>query len=159
MQPVAVIIANIRTPLMRGLVFSLFLLSTIVGFSQTNKNITVQLGPDKIGENEAWTITITVANERLTGYGNFPDIDGFRKRGTSTQSQTAVINGQISSSQGVVMTYLPTKQGTFNVPTFTIKVNDVPITVPGKKPGRMIPSVRCSTATISSIAPNLNSWT
>lgn len=118
---------------MRGLLFPLLVFSTTCVFSQTNKNITVQLGPDQIGENQAWTITITVANERLTGYDNFPDIDGFRKRGTSTQSQTSVINGQISSSQGVVMTYLPTKQGTFNVPTFTIKVNNVPITVPGKK--------------------------
>src|SRR5262249_36348716 len=113
---------------------SLILFATTFAFSQTNKNnISVQLGPDKIGVNEAWIITITVNNERLTGYDNFPDIEGFRKRGTSTQSQTQVINGQISSSQVVVMTYLPTKQGTFNVPTFTIKVNNVPITVPGKK--------------------------
>jgi hypothetical protein len=112
----------------------LVLFSTTVAFSQTNKNnINIQLGPDKIGENEAWTITITVTNDRLTGYDNFPDIDGFRKRGTSTQSQTSVINGQISSSQGVVMTYLPTKQGTFNVPTFKIKVNNIEMTVPGKK--------------------------
>jgi len=119
---------------MIGLLLPLLVFSTTCVFSQTNKNnISVQLGPDQIGENQAWTITITVSNERLTGYDNFPDIDGFRKRGTSTQSQTTVINGQISSSQGVVMTYLPTKQGTFNVPTFTIKVNNVPITVPGKK--------------------------
>lgn len=134
MQRVAVSFAKIRTSLMRGLVFFLFVLSTTASFSQTNKNITVQLGPDKIGENEAWTITVTVTNERLSGYDNtFPEIEGFRKRGTSTQSQTTVINGQVSSSQGVVMTYLPTKQGTFNVPTFTIKVNNLPITVPGKK--------------------------
>ncbi len=141
MQRVAVSIAAylpvgtmIRTTLMRALVFVFALLSTTVVFSQTNKNnINITLGPDQIGENQAWTITVTVSNERLTGYDNFPDIEGFRKRGTSTQSQTTVINGQISSSQGVVMTYLPTKQGTFNVPTFKMKVNNVEITVPGKK--------------------------
>ena len=134
MQRVAVFIAKIRTSLISLLVLTLSLFATSVVFSQSNKNnISVQLGPDKIGENEAWTITITVSNERLTGYDNFPDIDGFRKRGTSTQSQTSVINGQISSTQGVVMSYLPSKQGTFNVPTFTIKVNNIPITVPGKK--------------------------
>jgi hypothetical protein len=134
MQQVAVSGAIIRTSLMARVVLSLMVFSTTVVFSQTNKNnINIQLGPDKIGENEAWTITITVTNDRLTGYDNFPDIDGFRKRGTSTQSQTTVINGQISSSQGVVMTYLPTKQGTFNVPTFKIKVNNIEMTVPGKK--------------------------
>lgn len=141
MQRVAQLIADrqsvrtaIRTPLIRSLVFAFAVLSTTIAFSQTNKNnITVTLGPDQIGENQAWTITVTVSNERLSGYNNFPDIEGFRKRGTSTQSQTTVINGQISSTQGVVMTYLPTKQGTFNVPTFKMKVNDVEVTVPGKK--------------------------
>jgi hypothetical protein len=135
MQRVAVVITKkIRTPLISAFVFTMLLFSTSIVFSQSNKNnISVQLGPDKIGENEAWTITITVSNERLTGYDKFPEIEGFRSRGISTQSQTSVINGQISSTQGVVMTYLPTKQGTFNVPTFTIKVNNIPITVPGKK--------------------------
>jgi BatD DUF11 like domain len=133
MQRVAQLIAECRTNFGMVTMPLLLLLSTTVVFSQANKNIQVQLGPDQIGENQAWTITITVSNDRLTGYDNFPDIEGFRKRGTSTQSQTTVINGQISSTQGVVMTYLPSRQGTFNVPTFTIKVNNTPITVQGKK--------------------------
>jgi hypothetical protein len=133
MQRVAQLFAVFTTIIRGGLVPALLMLSTVVVFSQANKNINVELGPDQIGENQAWTITVTVTNERLTGYDNFPEIDGFRKRGTSTQSQTTVINGQISSTQGVVMTYMPTRQGTFNVPTFTIKVNNNPITVPGKK--------------------------
>jgi len=133
MQRVAQLFAVIRTVLMRRLVPLMLIFSTTVVFSQSNKNIQVELGPDQIGENQAWTITVTVTNERLTGHDNFPEIEGFRKRGTSTQSQTTVINGQISSTQGVVMTYLPMRQGTFNVPTFTIKVNNTPITVAGKK--------------------------
>jgi hypothetical protein len=47
-------------------------------------NIQITLGPDEIGENQAWTITVTVNNDRLKSYENFPDIEGFRKRGTST---------------------------------------------------------------------------
>ncbi|NJK71105.1 MAG: protein BatD [Thermales bacterium] len=39
----------------------------------------------------------------LKNYENFPEIDGFKKRGTSTQSQTSIINGQVSSSQSIVM--------------------------------------------------------
>lgn len=97
------------------------------------QNISITLGPDEIGENQSWTITITVNNDRLKSYDNFPDIEGFRKRGTSTQSQTSIVNGQITSSQSVVMTYLATGQGTFTLPPFKIKINDQIISSPGKK--------------------------
>lgn len=102
-------------------------------FSTTVAQIRITLGPDEIGENQAWTITITVENDRLKSYDNFPDIEGFRKRGTSTQSTQNIINGQISSSQRVIMTYLPVRQGIFFVRDFSMKVNDKTIQVPGKK--------------------------
>ncbi len=97
------------------------------------QNIQIVLGPNEIGENQAWTITVSVQNERLKSYDNFPDIDGFRKRGTSSQSTTNIVNGNISSSQSVIMTYLPTKQGTYSIPSFTMKVNDKSFNVTGKK--------------------------
>ncbi|MEX2232254.1 MAG: BatD family protein [Cyclobacteriaceae bacterium] len=97
------------------------------------QKVQITLGPDEIGENQAWTITLTVQNDRLKSYDNFPDIDGFRKRGTSTQSTQNIINGQISSSQSIIMTYLPLKQGTSTVPDFTMKVNDKSVRVTGKK--------------------------
>ncbi len=109
----------------------ILLLSAIAVRGQDN--IQVMLGPEEIGENQAWTITVMVNNERLKSYENFPDLDGFRKRGTSTQSQTSIVNGQVSSSQSIVMTYLPTKQGTFTIPSFKMKVNDQIISVTGKK--------------------------
>ena len=93
----------------------------------------ITLGPDEIAENQSWTVTITVQNDRLKSYDNFPEIKGFRKRGQSTQSTTNIVNGQISSSQSVVMTYIPMQQGTINVPGFTMKVNDNPVSVAGKK--------------------------
>ncbi len=98
----------------------LFSLMASLGVAQ---EIDVELGPDEIGENQAWTITVTVSNERLKSYDDFPDIDGFRKRGTSSSSSTQIINGQISSSQGVTMTYVPTRQGTFKLRPFAMKVN------------------------------------
>jgi hypothetical protein len=97
------------------------------------QNVQITLGPDEIGENQGWTISITVQNDKLRSYDNFPEIEGFRKRGTSTQSTTNIVGGQITSSQSVIMTYLPLKQGTINVPGFTMKVNDKPIKVAGKK--------------------------
>lgn len=111
-----------------------FLITFLLIFSATwAQKVQVTLGPDEIGENQSWTITLTVQNDRLRSYDNFPDINGFRKRGTSTQSTQNIINGQISSSQSIIMTYLPLKQGTFTVPDFTMKVNDNNIQVEGKK--------------------------
>src|SRR5688572_13798139 len=111
---------------------SSLLLTIAAGLAQA-QTIQITLGPDEIGENQAWTITVTAQNDRLKSYDNFPDIDGFRKRGTSTQSTTNIVNGQVSSSQSVIMTYLPLKQGTVTIPSFTMKVNDKPIKVTGKK--------------------------
>jgi hypothetical protein len=119
---------------MRLTFFRQFVIAAFCIFSAavSAQNVQVTLGPDQIGENQGWTITITVANDRLKSYDNFPDINGFKKRGTSSQSTTNIINGQVSSSQSVIMTYQPLKQGVITVPSFTIKVNDKPIQVNGK---------------------------
>lgn len=114
-------------------VFIGLFLASLVSNAISAQSVQIILGPDEIGENQTWTITITVQNDRLKSYDNFPEISGFRKRGQSTQSTTNIVNGQISSSQSVIMTYLPERQGTFTIPSFTMKVNDKPVNVPGKK--------------------------
>lgn len=116
---------------MKLIFFSVLVIMACMATAQAQ--IEVKLGPDEVGENQNWTITITVQNERLKSYGNFPEIEGFRKRGTSTQSSTSIVNGQISSSQSVIMNYTPAKQGVITVPSFTINVNDKTINVAGKK--------------------------
>src|SRR5579862_2670061 len=88
------------------------------------QNIQISLGPDEIGQNQPWTITVTINNDRFKSYDNFPDIEGFQKRGTSSSSQTNIINGQISSSQSIIQTYVPLRQGIVQVPSFKMKVND-----------------------------------
>lgn len=97
------------------------------------QQVQITLGPDEIGENQAWMITVTVQNDRLKSYDNFPDIEGFRKRGTSSQSSTNIINGQISSSQSIIMTYLPERQGLITVPAFSMTINGTKQNIAGKK--------------------------
>lgn len=116
--------------MIRGVFVSLLLLQFFLCQSQ---NVQILLGPEEIGENQAWTITITVNNDRLRSYDNFPDIEGFHKRGTSSSSQTSIVNGQMSSSQSIIMTYVPTKQGIVNVPPFKMKVNDQLYNVNGRR--------------------------
>ncbi|MCS6974625.1 MAG: BatD family protein [Cyclobacteriaceae bacterium] len=91
------------------------------------------LGPDEIAENQTWTITITVHNEKIREHDNFPEIAGFRKGGLSTSSQTSIINGQMNSSYSLIMTYVPIKQGLITIPPFTMKINGQPVSSPGKK--------------------------
>ena len=115
----------------KGLFVVLSFFLSLYGKAQDNIHIT--LGPDEIGENQAWTIHVSVSNEQLKSYDNFPDIEGFRKRGTSTQSQTSIVNGQMSTTQGIIMTYTPLKQGTFTLNPFKMKINGQIISSNGKK--------------------------
>ncbi len=100
----------------------------VFAFVQVNaQDITLELGRSDIGINEEFTITLTVRNDRLRKYGDFPDISGFEKAGTSSSSSTNIINGQVSSTQSVTQTYLPTRQGTFKLQAFQMNVNDKPV--------------------------------
>ncbi|MCK6616046.1 MAG: BatD family protein [Cyclobacteriaceae bacterium] len=108
-------------------------LLTLPALTGRAQNIQITLGPDEIGENQTWTITVTVQNDRLKNFDNFPEIAGFRKRGQSTSSQTNIVNGQVSSSQSVIMTYAPLKQGVVVVPPFKMTVNDQVLSSPGKR--------------------------
>nr|WKN39545.1 BatD family protein [Tunicatimonas sp. TK19036] len=103
------------------------------GFVSTTQaqNVSVELGPDEIGSNEQYTITLKIQNQRLRQYGDFPEIPGFEKAGTSTSSSTNIVNGQVSSSQSVTQSYLPTREGTFKLPQFTVSVNDTEVSSPG----------------------------
>lgn len=118
---------------MKSLFTLFFACATGLVFAQA-PTIQIVLGPDEIGENQSWTITVTIQNDRFRSHDYvFPEIAGFRKRGTSSQSQTSIINGQVSSSQSVTMTYLPTKQGNFTVQAFRMTINGQTISSPGKK--------------------------
>ncbi len=113
----------------------ILMMALVVGPVGTSwgQNIQISLGPDEIGQNQPWTITITVQNDRLKSFDNFPDIEGLAKGGQSTSSQTNIINGQVTSSQSVTMNYFATRQGTITVPPFKMKVNDQVVSSTGKK--------------------------
>lgn len=100
------------------LVLSAFFLPDVFG-----QEITIELGPNEIGSNQAFTIIVTVKNDRLKNYDDFPDINGLAKRGTSSSSSTNIINGQITTTQSITMNYIPLREGSFTLPPFTMEVN------------------------------------
>lgn len=106
---------------MKKLFISLVLLFGLTkGFAQ---EISIEIGKTEIAINEALQITATVTNGQLSGAGGFPEIKNFTKIGTSSSSYTNIVNGKITQSQSVIQNYKPSKEGTFQVPAFTMSVN------------------------------------
>lgn len=83
----------------------------------------MELGPDQIGLNETFTIKISVANEKIKSYDQFPEIPSFQKQGISQSSSMNVINGQVTSSNSIIQYYKPSKKGSFTLPAFSITIN------------------------------------
>ena len=111
---------------------SLFFFFSFIAVSTRAQDITIDEGPDEIALNEAFTITLTVKNERLTEYDGFPEIPGLVRRGTSSSTSTNIINGQMSTSQSITQTYIAQKEGTYNLKPFTMTVNGKKVSAPGK---------------------------
>lgn len=98
----------------------------------TAQDIKVELGPDEVAENQLFTITLTVENERLREYSSFPEIEGLIKRGTSSSTSTSYINGRMTSTQSITQNYQPIDEGSVVIPNFTMTVNGTEVNVPGK---------------------------
>jgi hypothetical protein len=118
---------------MRKLFQYTFLLLTFVSFQGQGQKVEINLGPDEITQGDAWTITLVVYNASLKTYDKFPDIKGFRKGTTSTRLMTSNMNGHVSATEAVVMTYYPLKSGVITVNSFGMKINDKYVRVAGKK--------------------------
>ncbi|MBC7391132.1 MAG: BatD family protein [Opitutaceae bacterium] len=108
--------------------FVFVLLGIFPVFSQ---EASITIGNNNVPINQAFTITITVTNEQLREYTNFPDIPGFRKQGTSSMSSTNIVNGSITSTSSIVQNYAAEKEGKFVLKGFKMKINGKEISSPG----------------------------
>lgn len=113
-----------------GFLFTIILLLT--GVKAFSQQVSIDLGPDQIASNQAFTITLTVHNERLESYSPFPEIPGFVKRGTSSSSSTNFVNGRRSSSQSIIQNYVASAEGEFTLKSFSMEVNGKTYNVQGK---------------------------
>ena len=115
-----------------SLKFLVVTLLSFFSFAAMAQDLSVELGPNEIGSNQVFTIKVTIKNQNLKTYSDFPDIDGFAKRGTNSSSSQRIINGRVSSEQSIVQRYLPLQEGTFTLAPFSIEVNGKKISSPGK---------------------------
>ena len=111
---------------------SFFLLGFIFWMNGANaQKVRIVLGNGKIGINEIYTITLTATDQTLADYSNFPNIDGFTKAGTSSSSSMGNFNGSVTSQTSIIQNYMPSREGSFTLPPFTMKVDGVAIKSPG----------------------------
>ncbi|MDG1275761.1 MAG: BatD family protein [Algoriphagus sp.] len=104
----------------------------VLGFSQAQE-VAIELGPEEIGINETFTIKVTLSDEKIKSYDQFPEITGFQKQGISQSSSMNLINGQMSSSNSIIQYYKPSKKGTFTLPNFEIAINGKSYSSAGQK--------------------------
>ncbi len=125
------IFATMKTMTLKGILFlcGMFLLLG-KGWAQEVK---VELGPDEIGINETFTIKVTLSNEKIKSYDQFPEIQGFQKQGISQSSSMNIINGQMSSSNSVIQYYKPSRKGQFTLGRFSVLINGKSYASAGKR--------------------------
>jgi hypothetical protein len=114
-------------------VLTFFCLSVLLSFRAFGQDIKVDLGPDQLGINETFTIKVTLSNEKIKSYDQFPEIPGFQKQGISQSSSMNIINGQMSSSNSIIQYYKPTRKGQFTLPKFSVLINGQAAPSPGKR--------------------------
>lgn len=114
---------------------TLFLVSflAIISTSLMAQEVNIELGPDEIGLNETFSIKVTISNDRIKSYDEFPDILGFQKQGISQSSSMNIINGQVTSTNSVIQYYKPNRRGEFSLEPFSVKINGSSYSSPGKK--------------------------
>ncbi len=115
--------------LVRFVFVCVLLLSAATIFAQ---QVQIDLGPNQIGLNETFTIKVTLSDEKIKSYDQFPDIPGFEKQGISQSSSMNLINGQMSSSNSIIQYYKPTRKGEFTLSDFEILINGSGFSSPGK---------------------------
>ena len=96
------------------------------------QEVQIELGPDEIGLNETFTIKVTLSNEKIKSYDQFPDIPSFQKQGISQSSSMNLINGQMSSTNSIIQYYKPSRKGEFALPSFEVAINGKNYSSPGK---------------------------
>lgn len=98
----------------------------VILISATNilsQDVAIKLGENEIGINQYFTVTIQVENDRLKQYSDFPSIEGFIKRGTSSSTTTNYVNGKMTSTQSLTQNYQSSEKGTFILEPFSITIN------------------------------------
>lgn len=108
------------------------ILIMVLSFSGTVAGQSVSISPGKtnIPLNGVFELNVTIKNDELKSYENFPDIKGFVKTGTSSGQRMSIINGQKYIENTVTQRYKPKREGNYSLKPFSMSVNGKPVKFP-----------------------------
>ncbi len=96
------------------------------GLMQENP-ISIELGETNISIERPFTISVILKNSETRPTITFPDIKGFTKRGRETSVTTNLLNGKSIVSQIITQNYLANKTGQYELPAFTLTIDETSI--------------------------------
>ncbi len=111
--------------------YIVFIILSSFSFASQAQDLSIKLGRNQIGKNQNFTISIVAKGGNIKSYDKFPTIEGFRKLGTSSSSQTNIVNGHVSSSHSIIMNYSASNEGIFTLAPFEINANGFLLKSPG----------------------------
>lgn len=100
----------------------LFFLVSIFAFSQ-EEEVKIEFGKKNLLLDENLTINVSIKNSDKWNVSNFPTIQGFTKGAKQISHPKNSVAGQKILTHIVSQTYIPTKEGTFKIPSFELIVN------------------------------------
>lgn len=83
----------------------------------------IVLGPNKLPINEYFTLSVTLRNQPLQHYGDFPEIEGFKKSSRTNTTSRIGIGGKTIIEQTITQNYAALEEGKFLLKPFWINVN------------------------------------
>lgn len=110
----------------------LVLILSIISLNVLAQEVKIELGPSEIALNETFTIKVTISDDKIKSYDQFPEILGFQKQGIQQSSSMNIINGQMSSTNSIIQYYKPNRRGEFQLDRYTVKINGNDYSSPGK---------------------------
>ena len=111
--------------------FFLFVTLVCIHLSLQAQKPTIHIEKREIALNEPLYISLESPEKEIQSFCCFPEIESFKKVNISSATSTGNVGKKITKTYIRTQVYHPSKEGTFEIKTFTMKVNDMDIKVPG----------------------------
>jgi hypothetical protein len=107
------------------LIFVLFVLISFPVLSQSVDNVSViEFGETTFSIERPFTIAVIIPSSETRPSIAFPDIPGFTKKGISASVTTNEVDGKTVTSQVITQNYQAKAVGQFQLPPFSLTIND-----------------------------------
>jgi len=101
--------------------FCLLILTVI--YTASAQEVTIKLGNPILNLGDKFSITLQSTSNPLQEYGDFPEINGFVKAGTSNNTYTQNTDGENKTVYSFIQFYSPQKPGIYALQPFTLRAN------------------------------------